>query len=275
MELWFTEKQTPDLGITCKVSRTLYTQKTEYQDLAVIDTKQFGRMLVLDGTVQTTVEDEFCYHELISHVALFTHPNPEYVAVIGGGDGGVIREILKHNSVKKAYLIEIDKYVVEASKKYFPEISVALDDPRSEVIITDGIKYVAENKNKFDVVIVDSTDPVGPAVGLFQEEFYRSIFECLKDDGIFVAQTESPFFNKDLIRSVFSTVKGIFPITRLYAGFVPTYPSGAWTFTLGSKTYDPLEVDISKIEDIPTKYYNKQVHKALFALPNFVNDIIK
>lgn len=275
MELWFTEKQTPDMGITCKIIKTLYTTKTDYQDLAIIETKQFDRMLVLDGVIQTTIKDEFCYHELISHVALFTHPNPKTVAVIGGGDGGVIREILKHKSVEKAYLIEIDNKVVEASKKYLPEISCALDDPRAEVIITDGIKFVAEHNNMFDVIIVDSTDPVGPAVGLFEDNFYKSVYNCLMEDGIFVAQTESPFFNKELISNVFKTVKSLFPITRLYTGFVPTYPSGAWTFTLGSKKYDPLETNFLEREEIETKYYNFDLHKALFALPNFVKEIIK
>lgn len=275
MELWFTEKQTPDLGITCKVAKTIYTEKTQYQDLAIIETKQFGRMLVLDGVVQTTIADEFCYHELISHVALFTHPNPKKVAVIGGGDGGVIREILKHESVEKAYLIEIDKGVVEASKKHLPEISYALDDPRTEVIITDGIKFVADNKNMFDVIIVDSTDPIGPAVGLFGNNFYKSVYDCLKEDGLFVAQTESPFYNQDLIKNVYSSINSIFPITRLYLGFVPTYPSGLWSFTMGSKKYDPLEIDTSKIKPIETKYYNAQIHKALFALPTFVQKIIE
>ncbi len=275
MELWFTEQQTPDLGFTCKITKTIYTAKTKYQDLAILETKQFGRMLVLDGAVQTTIADEFCYHELIAHVPLFTHPNPKKVAVIGGGDGGVIREILKHEEVEKAYLIEIDQEVIEASKKYLPEISCALDDKRAEVIITDGIKFVSENKNMFDVIIVDSTDPVGPAVGLFETNFYQAVYECLKEDGLFVAQTESPFYDQELIRNVFHSIKSIFPITRLYLGFIPTYPSGLWSFTMGSKKYDPLEVDISKIKRIDTRYYNPELHKALFALPTFVKKIIE
>lgn len=275
MELWFTEQQTPDLGFTCKVTKTIYTTKTKYQDLAILETKQFGKMLVLDGAVQTTIADEFCYHELIAHVPLFTHPNPKKVAVIGGGDGGVIREILKHDEVEKAYLIEIDQEVIEASKKYLPEISCALDDKRAEVIITDGIKFVSEHKNMFDVIIVDSTDPVGPAVGLFESNFYQAVYECLKEDGLFVAQTESPFYDQELIRNVFHSIKSIFPITRLYLGFIPTYPSGLWSFTMGSKKYDPLETDISKIKRIDTKYYNPELHKALFALPTFVQKIIE
>jgi spermidine synthase len=275
MELWYTEKQTQDLGITCKVDRTLHVEKSQYQDIALIETRQFGRMLVLDGTVQTTIEDEFIYHEMITHVPLFTHPNPKKVAVIGGGDGGAIREILKHPVVEKAYLVEIDSRVVEVSKKYLPEISGALSDSRVEVRIEDGIEFIGRNKNAFDVVLVDSTDPVGPAVGLFMRDFYRSIYESLSDYGIFVAQTESPFFNKDLISKVFDDVSSIFPITRLYLCSIPTYPSGLWSFTMGSKAYDPLEVAEDRISGIDTKYYCPEVHRAAFALPPFVRQLIE
>lgn len=275
MELWYTEFQTPNVGITCKTKKTYHTEKTEFQELALIETEQFGRMLVLDGTVQTTIEDEFVYHEMISHVPLFTHKNPKKVLVIGGGDGGAIREIIKHPSVEKAVLCEIDGRVIEVSKEYLPEISCALNDKRVEVLVADGIKYVKENKGEFDVIMVDSTDPVGPAVGLFAVDFYRSIYEALKDDGIFVAQTESPFFHKDLIKSVYRDVSSIFPITRLYTCAIPTYPSGYWSFTMGSKKYDPLETDISQIPELDTKYYCPQIHKAVFALPKFVSDLVK
>ncbi len=275
MELWYTEKQTPNVGITCKVNKTCHREKTPYQDLAVIDTEQFGRMLVLDGVVQTSVADEFVYHEMITHVPLFTHPNPKKALVVGGGDGGSIREILKHPTIEKAVLVEIDQAVVEASKKYLPEISVGLSDSKVEVNIADGIEYVKQHKNEFDLIVVDSTDPVGPAVGLFSLDFYQSIFEALKEDGIFVAQTESPFYEKELIKKVYNDVKSIFPITRLYLCSIPTYPSGLWTFTLGSKKYDPVEVDVEKIPELDTKYYSGRIHKAAFALPKFVEDIIK
>jgi spermidine synthase len=275
MELWYTEYQTPDVGITCKTTRTLHTEKTQYQEMALIETKQFGRMLVLDGTVQTTIEDEFVYHEMITHIPLFTHANPKRALVIGRGDGGVIREILKHPSIEKAVLVEIDGRVVEVSKKYLPEISCALEDKRVEVNIADGIKYVQEHRKEFDVILVDSTDPVGPAVGLFAVDFYKSIYEALNDDGIFVAQTESPFFHKDLIRNVFKDVKSVFPIARLYTCAIPTYPSGYWSFTMGSKKYDPLKTDISRIPEIDTKYYCPEIHKAVFALPRFAAELVK
>lgn len=275
MELWYTEKQTPNVGITCKVSKTLHIEKTDYQDLALIETNQFGRMLVLDGTVQTTIEDEFIYHEMITHIPLFTHPNPKKVVVIGGGDGGAIREILKHPTVERVYLIEIDGRVVEVSKKYLPEISCALDDPRCSVCIEDGIKFIHNHKNEFDVVIVDSTDPVGPAVGLFAIDFYQAIFDSLKEDGLFVAQTESPFFNKELIARVYREISNVFHITKLYLAAIPTYPSGLWSFTIGSKRYDPEFIKKTSIIDIETKYYNPELHESAFKLPNFVKTLIK
>lgn len=275
MDLWFTELQTPLMKISCKTKRTIYSDQSEFQDIGIIETEQFGRMLVLDSIIQTTIEDEFVYHEMITHVPLFTHKNPKKALVIGGGDGGAIREILKHPSIEKAVLVEIDGKVVEACKQYLPEISCGLSDPRAEVVIDDGIKYIKEHKNEFDVITVDSTDPIGPAVGLFAQDFYRSIYEALKDDGIFVAQTESPFFNKDLIQRVHKDIKSIFPITRMYTAFVPTYPGGLWSFTMGSKKYDPMQVDEKTIPEIDTKYFTPQIYKSAFVLPRFAQDLIK
>jgi len=275
LELWFTEFQTKGVGITCKTTNTYHSEKTEFQEMAIIETEQFGRMLVLDGTVQTTIGDEFVYHEMIAHIPLFTHPEPRRALVIGGGDGGAVREVIKHPTIEKVVLVEIDRRVVEVCRQYLPEISCALEDARVEICITDGIKYVREHKDEFDVIMVDSTDPVGPAAGLFASDFYRSVYESLKHDGIFVAQTESPFFHRELIKEVFNNVKSIFPVTRLYTCAIPTYPSGFWSFTMGSKKYDPLETDISGLPDIGTKYYCADIHKAAFALPKFAAELTK
>lgn len=275
MEMWFTEKQTENVGITCKCGKTLHVETTKYQEIALIETLQFGRMLVLDGTVQTTEKDEFVYHEMIAHVPLFTHPSPKKILVVGGGDGGAIREILKHPSVEKATLVEIDGKVVEISKKFLPTISCALDDPRVEVLIEDGIRYVKNHKNQFDIILIDSTDPVGAAVGLFSKDFYKAIYEALKEDGLFVAQTESPFLNGELISKIYQDIGINFPITKLYLCAIPTYPSGFWSFTMGSKVYNPLEVNERKILDIDTKYYTKELHKSAFSLPKFVQDLLK
>ncbi|EOS53382.1 polyamine aminopropyltransferase [Paenibacillus barengoltzii] len=275
MELWFTEKQTPVFGITAKIRETLVTEKTEYQDLAMLDTEEFGRMLVLDGMVMTTIKDEFVYHEMVAHPALFTHPNPKRVLVVGGGDGGVIREVIKHPEVEQAVLVEIDGKVIEYSKKYLPEIAGELDNPRVDVQVADGYMHIIESKNQYDVIMVDSTEPVGPAAPLFERGFYQGIYEALKDDGIFVAQTDNPWFKADLIQKVNKDVKEIFPIVRVYGANIPTYPSGLWTFTMGSKVYDPLQVDETNIPELDTKYYTPRLHKAAFVLPKFVEDLVK
>ncbi|WP_055105447.1 polyamine aminopropyltransferase [Paenibacillus ihumii] len=275
MELWFTEKQTPVFGITAKIRETLVREQTDFQDLAIMDTEEFGRMLVLDDMVMTTVKDEFVYHEMVAHPALFTHPDPKHVLVVGGGDGGVIREIMKHPKVEKAVLVDIDGKVIEYSKKYLPEIACELDNPRVEVQVNDGYMHIIESKNKYDVIMVDSTEPVGPAAPLFERGFYQGIYEALKDDGIFVAQTDNPWFKADLIQKVNKDVKEIFPIVRVYGANIPTYPSGLWTFTIGSKTHDPLQVDETQIPEIDTKYYSPRLHKAAFVLPKFVEDLVK
>lgn len=275
MELWYTEKQTKNHGITTKIKQTLYHDKSEYQSLDVIDTVEFGKMLVLDGMVMTTDRDEFVYHEMISHVAMNTHPEPKDVLIVGGGDGGVVREVLRHPFVQRVVLAEIDGKVIETAKKYFPQIAGKLSDERVEVRVTDGVRHIQENKGKYDVIIVDSTEPVGPAVGLFQKPFYEGIYEALKEDGIMVAQTESPWFNRPLIRQVFRDISETFPIARLYTASIPTYPSGLWSFTIGSKKYDPLDVDEQSIPDLDTRYYHPKMHHALFDLPRFVLELLE
>ncbi|MED4456068.1 spermidine synthase [Metabacillus fastidiosus] len=272
--LWYTEKQTKNFGITMKIKQTLHTEQTDFQKLEMVETEEFGNMLFLDGMVMTSEVDEFVYHEMVAHVPLFTHPNPENILVVGGGDGGVIREILKHPSVKKATVVDIDGKVIEYSKKYLPSIAGKLDDSRVDVQVGDGFMHIAKSEDEYDVIMVDSTEPVGPAVNLFSKGFYAGISKALKDDGIFVAQTDNPWFTPDLISNVQRDVKEIFPITRLYLANIPTYPSGLWSFTIGSKKYDPLEVGEERFHEIDTKYYTKDIHKAAFVLPKFVNDLV-
>ncbi|ANY70227.1 spermidine synthase [Paenibacillus sp. BIHB 4019] len=275
MELWFTEKQTEAFGITGKVKRTLHNEKTAFQQLNMIETEQFGNMLLLDGMVMTTERDEFVYHEMLVHVPLFTHPNPQKVLVVGGGDGGTIREVLQHPTVTKVVQVEIDGKVVEYSKQHLPHISSAYGNPRAELIIGDGFMHILNSSDEYDIILVDSTEPVGPAASLFTKGFYAGISKALKKDGIFVAQTDNPWFKGDLIRSAVQDTKEIFPIARLYTCNIPTYPSGMWTFTLGSKTYDPLEVEASRFFELNTKYYTPELHHASFVLPRFVKDLCK
>lgn len=274
MEMWIKEEQIAEAAMTYKVKETLVRKQTEFQDLAILDTYAFGRMLVLDGIVQTTIKDEFVYHEMISHIPLFTHNNPKKVLVVGGGDGGVIREIMKHPTVEKAVLCEIDKCVIEECKTYLPEISCELDNPRCEIFVGDGIKYVHEHKKEFDVIIVDSTDPFGAAEGLFGGSFYKEISDCLTDDGIFIAQTETPFYLPEVVKKVFRDAKQVFPITKLFMAAIPTYPGGYWSFTIGSKKYDPENPNTENIFDVNTKYYNANIHKACFTLPNYIIELI-
>ena len=275
MEFWFTEKQTEDMNLSCRIIRTLHSEVTPFQKLAVVETKQFGRMLILDNVIQTTIADEFVYHEMISHVALNTHQRPRSVLVVGGGDGGVVREIVKHDSVEKVVHCEIDGAVIEASRKYLPEISCALDNPRVKIIVDDGIKHVREHKNAYDVIMVDSTDPTGPAEGLFSADFYKDIYESLTEDGIFVAQTESPFFNRTLISRLYRDISSSFPVTRLFLANIPTYPGGLWSFTMGSKKYDPLEATGDNTPKLDTRYYSPEIHRACFMLPPFVKELIE
>ncbi len=275
MGIWFTEKQTDHFGITMKINRTLHTEQTDFQKLDIVETEEWGKMLLLDDMVMTSVKDEFVYHEMVTHIPLHTHICPEHVLVVGGGDGGVIREVLKHEHVKKATLVEIDGRVIEYSKQYLTEIAGKLTDQRVEVLVDDGFMHIAKSENKYDVIIVDSTEPVGPAISLFTKGFYAGIYQALKEDGIFVAQTDNPWFKADLIQSVFKDVKEIFPITGLYTANIPTYPSGLWTFTIGSKKYHPLEIPDDRFTEMETKYYTKELHKAAFVLPKFVADLLK
>lgn len=274
MNLWFTEEQTAHVRLGVRVKEVLHSEDTPFQKLAVIDTEQFGRVLLLDDMFQTTERDEFVYHEMIAHIAMVTHPSPRRVAVIGGGDGGAVREILKHPEVESVTLIEIDERVVEASRRFLPSISSALDDVRVTVLAEDGIVHIRQTKAAYDVVLVDSTEPVGAAVGLFTAEFYENVAAALTDDGVMVAQTESPFFNAELLRNAHLALKRVFPITKTYLASVPTYPSGLWSFTLGSKVYDPLTADVRRLERIETKYITPELFRSAFVLPRFVQTLL-
>ncbi|MEN6412875.1 MAG: polyamine aminopropyltransferase [Veillonellales bacterium] len=277
MELWFTEFQTKDLGLTARIRKTLFTGQSQFQEVAVVDSCQFGRMLVLDGVFQAAIFDEYIYHEMIAHVPLFTHPHPQKVLVIGGGDGGTVREVVKHSAVEQVQMVEIDGMVVEVSKKFLPEISSALiaDHPKLRLKIGDGIQHMKEAENEYDVIIVDCSDPIGPGEGLFTHDFYRNVYKALKADGLFVQQTESPFYHQPLIKRLYQDIDALFPVTRLYLANIPLYPGGLHCFTMGSKKYDPLQVSPDIKPDLGARYYNQAIHKSCFALPNFVQQLLK
>lgn len=254
------------------ISKVLYEGKSKYQEIVVAESSYFGRLLILDGVVQFTEKNEFFYHEMLSHLAMFAHKNPENVLIIGGGDGGILREVLKHKMVKKAVLVDIDKDVVEVSKEYFPSISCAMDDPRAIILNEDGFKYIQDYKNEFDVIIVDSTDPVGFAHVLTTEEFFKYTFEALREDGIYVGQSESIHYHLDIVIRFQKALKKVFPIVDLYTTVIPVYAGYWWTFSVGSKVYNPRE--LSRTVDVDTRFYSEEIHKNAFLPPNFYQKVL-
>jgi len=265
MELWFTEEWVPGLKLSVQVKNVVHKEKTKFQELAVYDTETLGRILVLDDVIQTTEIDEHIYQECLVHVNMISHPNPEEVLIIGGGDGGSLREVLKHKTVKRATLVDIDEGVVEASKKFLPQWNTGFSDPRARVIIANGLDFVAQAKEEYDVIIVDSTDPIGPGEALFREEFYESIKKALRPGGMMAAQTENPVLMPDLVRTIFGRVKKVFPVAKLYTGPMPTYPGGFWSYTCGSLGPDPGE-PVRDAGDISFRYYSPEIHRRAFVL---------
>ncbi|MCF6180325.1 MAG: polyamine aminopropyltransferase [Geopsychrobacter sp.] len=280
MEIWYTEKHGENVGITLKVKETLFSGKSEFQQLDILDTLEYGRMMLLDGLVMCTERDEFVYHDMIVHPAMFVHPDPKQVLVIGGGDGGSIREIVRHPGVELATLCEIDGLVVEKSVELLPSLASAIDGqhPRVKLHIDDGLAYIRAHQNLFDIILVDSTDPIGPAVGLFEKDFYQLVSGALKDDGIMVAQSESPFYHAEIQKNMFDNLRSVFPIVEMYQAFIPTYPSGLWSFAFASKKYHPVQdfnSERAAKRNFHTKYYNEELHLGAFMLPTFVRDNIK
>lgn len=277
MELWCTEHQTENVQLSARIRATLFSGKSDFQEILVLDSFEFGRMLVLDGVFQTSIFDEYIYHEMIAHVPLHIHPSPRKVLVIGGGDGGCVREVVRHPEVEAVKMVEIDGMVVEVSKKYLPEISTAMlqGHPKLDVTIGDGIQHMKDVENEYDVIIVDCSDPIGPGEGLFTRDFYQNVYKALKPDGLFVQQTESPFYHQPLIRRLNRDIRSLFPITEMYLAQIPLYPGGLHCFTIGSKKYDSQSVKPSRILDIPYRYYNQDIQKSCFVLPNFVRELIQ
>ena len=271
-DFWFTEKHSPGTGLTFRVRERLYSAKTPFQQIEVLDTLDYGRMMLLDGCVMLTERDEFIYHEMIAHMPLFTHPHPERVLVVGGGDGGAVREVLRHDSVQEVHLAEIDGEVIEVSRKLFPEVASGLTDPRVEIFVRDGFDHLDEHPSYYDVILTDSIDPVGEAVKLFSESFYNKARNSLREGGVFVCQSESPYFNADVLIQVGQTLKGVFSHARPYLAHIPTYPSGMWSFTMASDVHDPLtrEPDFSPAFVSALRYFSPDVYRGALAIPPFV-----
>lgn len=274
MELWFTEEWLPGLRLSVRVKSIVFSKKTEFQQLCIYDTEQLGRILTLDDVIQTTEVDEYIYHESLVHVPLFAHPNPETVLVIGGGDGGSLREVLRHDSVKRATLVDIDCDVVQASKDHLPQWNSGFFDPRADVVIGDGLSFVQKSTEEYDAVIIDSTDPVGPGESLFTEEFYTNVRRALRPGGIVSAQTENPILMKGVVRDILQKFRRVFPIAELYTAPMPTYPGGWWSFTCASLGPDPRRPARTPGGGWALRHYSPEIHERAFVLsPGLLRDI--
>lgn len=278
--IWYTEQWSPCTRFAIKVKKQLHSEKTPFQQLDVFESEDYGRFFSLDGYIMITAKDEFVYHDMIVHPAMATNPEIRNVLVIGGGDGGTVRELLRYKSITKIDMVEIDERVVRVCQKYFPETSCGLTDERVNLMFADGLKYVKETDTIYDLIIVDSTDPIGPGEGLFSREFYQNCFRALSDAGILVNQNESPYYEQNRLemKRAYSKIKEFFPIALAYQFHIPTYASGHWMFGFASKKLHPVKD--AKLLDwqalgLETKYYNTKVHTGAFALPNYVLDILK
>lgn len=279
--MWFYERLYPDIKIGVK-GKLIYKKKTHFQDLRIYKTPRFGNMLTLDGAIQTTAKDEFIYHEMLTHPVLLSCPNPKKVLVVGAGDGGILREVLKHK-VEKAYIVEIDNEVIRTSKRYLPSINdgAFARNRRVEIVIDDGAKFIQRTGEKFDVVIVDSPDPLGVARVLFSKKFYKNINSVLTDKGMMIRQTGSTILQPEEIKQNYRIMKQVFPYVSVQLAAIPTYIGGFFSFLIASKKINPEKVSLGKIQqrykklNLKTKYYNPQIHFASRKLPNYLRSIIR
>ncbi|HEX3124307.1 MAG TPA: polyamine aminopropyltransferase [Rhodanobacteraceae bacterium] len=276
---WFTEQHDySGSSIGFRIKQRLHSEQTPFQSIEIYESTDWGNVMVIDGCMMVTTRDNFLYHEMMSHPALFTHARAKRVVIIGGGDCGTLREVLKHDEVESAIQVEIDERVTRLAERYFPELCAANDDPRAQLLFIDGIKWMADCESEsLDVVIVDSTDPIGPAEGLFNEAFYASCLKALRRGGILVQQSESPLVHLPLLKSMRDAMKAAgFQALRTLTFPQPCYPTGWWSATLARKG-----VDLSTFRDrdaasksFATRYYNAEMHKAALATPEFLREAL-
>lgn len=278
MSLYFQENLeiAQDLKASVQIKNRLHSEQSPFQKVEIFDTTGLGRMLTLDDVIMTTEFDEMAYHEMIVHVPMFAHPNPETVLVIGGGDGGTAREVLKHPGLKRVDMCEIDERVTRVCEEHMPALAGDLKNPKASLHFKDGIVWAKEHKNEYDVIMVDSSDPVGPAAVLFTEEFFGYCFEALKDGGILVNQAENFYFHREIIKRMLSYGKKLFPVASYYFTVIPTYPGGQIGFTFFSKSATPFE-NLEKrtqgdLSSFKFRYWTPEIHRGAFQLPRFVRD---
>lgn len=280
MDLWFSESHTPDVKLSLRVNKQLYAKKSDYQNIEVLETPEFGRVLTLDGNIMLTERDEFIYDEMITHVPMAVHPNIKRVLVIGVGDGGVIKELTRYDQITRIDLVEMDEMVAEACRQYLPENACRLDDSRVHIYYENALKFIRRCENKYDLIIVDSNDPFGPSEGLFTREFYGNCYKALKEDGIMVNQQGSPFYAEDAaaMQRSHKRIVNTFPISRVYQAHIPTYAAGYWLFGFASKKYHPID-DLDEerwnSQNLRTKYYTTRLHKGAFYLPAFLEEMLE
>ena len=280
MELWFSEPHTPDVKLSVRVDKQLYSGQSEFQRIDVFQSPELGRFLVLDGFIMLTEKDEFIYHEMIVHVPMAVHPNVKKVLVIGAGDGGAVRELTAYPEIRHIDLVEIDEQVIRVCREFLPRTACRLDDERVHIHYEDGLKFVRSREDEYDLIIVDSTDPFGPGEGLFTKEFYGNCYKALKEDGIMVNQHESPFYEEDATACMRAHKRIVesFPASRGYEAHIPTYPSGHWLFGFASRKYHPLhDLDAERWlkRGLNTKYYTPRLHEGAFCLPAYVEKLLE
>ncbi|MFK7873378.1 MAG: polyamine aminopropyltransferase [Oligoflexales bacterium] len=272
MSVWFTEEDGQGRRYGFAIEDVLFSGQSAYQKVEVFQTKHWGRLLAVDGFVMLTERDEFVYHEMISHPAVCMHQSPEEVVVIGGGDGGTLRELVKHDAVKHITLCEIDQMVIDASLEFLPGVASAFEHDKVTVKVGDGIAYMNELENHADLILVDSADPIGPGEGLFTDVFYRSVAKALKPDGLMVAQTDSVWMNQVQQQKVYGQISSAFREVKPMQGVVPTYPNAHWTWTMAAnRPLDLSQLDLSRLAAVEKdlQYLNQDMLKAVFALPTF------
>jgi spermidine synthase len=272
---WCTETY-KDTALSFKIKKKLYSKRSKFQLVEVFETEKHGNLMALDGCYMVTTREEFVYHDMLAHVPLFAHPDPKKVLVIGGGDGGTVREVMRHKGVESIDFVEIDGDVYTVSKKYFPELVKGLEsDKRVHFKFGDGIKFVKDSRDAYDVILIDGTDPSDIAGGLFGVEFFNDVKAALKKDGIMSMQSEDPWYDLSIIKEVQARLKNTFAYSGLYLAFIPMYPSGMWSFSCASKKYDISVIRNKKSKITGFKYYTPELHSAAFKLPQFVKDGIK
>jgi spermidine synthase len=280
LDLWFSEYHSENVRFSIRVDKQLYSGQSDFQRIDVFSSPEFGRFLILDGYMMFTEKDEFIYHEMITHVPMAVHPQVERVLLIGAGDGGAARELTRYSAVEHIDIVEIDPQVVEVCREFFPDMTKSFNDSRVHIHYEDGLRYIRRVNDEYDLIVVDSTDPFGPGEGLFTKEFYGNCFKALKEDGIMVNQHESAFYEGDAqaVKRAHKRIVQSFSHCLAYQAHIPTYPSGHWLFGFSTKKYHPLR-DFKgaawKALGLKTRYYNTQLHVGAFALPNYVEDILK